>query len=48
VEFTCYGCHDHKPDEIQASHIEAKVSLEELPDCAKCHPTGLKEEPKNP
>jgi hypothetical protein len=48
VEFTCYGCHDHQPDEIQASHIEAKVSLEDLPDCAKCHPTGLKEGPKNP
>ncbi len=48
VEFTCYGCHDHQPDETQASHIEANISLEELPDCTKCHPTGLKDEPKNP
>ena len=48
VEYTCYGCHDHQPDEIQASHIEANISLAELPNCTKCHPTGFNEEPQNP
>ena len=45
VEYTCYGCHDHQPDEIQAGHLEADVTLEELPNCTKCHPNGLKQEP---
>jgi hypothetical protein len=44
VEYTCYGCHDHKPDEIRLSHIKANVSLEELPNCVKCHPNGLRDE----
>ncbi len=44
VQYTCYGCHDHQPDEIRASHIQANVSLVELPNCASCHPNGLKDE----
>jgi len=48
VDYTCYGCHDHQPDEIRTSHLEAGVSLEELPNCTKCHPTGLKQETPSP
>ncbi len=42
AEYTCYGCHDHQPDEIKASHQKAGISAQDLPDCAKCHATGLK------
>jgi predicted CXXCH cytochrome family protein len=44
VNYTCYGCHEHQPEPIQESHLQAGVSLEELPDCTSCHPTGLKDE----
>jgi hypothetical protein len=44
VEYTCYGCHEHQPDEIVEEHIEDGVSPEELPTCTQCHPTGLKDE----
>lgn len=38
VEYTCYGCHDHQPEPVRESHIRAKVSIDELPSCTKCHP----------
>jgi hypothetical protein len=44
TEYTCYGCHDHQPGPITESHTRAGISLEELPDCAKCHPAGLVEQ----
>ena len=44
VEYTCYGCHEHQPEAIQESHLQADVSLEELPNCSECHPTGVKDE----
>jgi hypothetical protein len=48
AEYTCYGCHDHQPDKIKASHQKAGISAQDLPDCAKCHATGLKfEDPKS-
>jgi hypothetical protein len=40
TSYTCYGCHEHQPDPIQAKHIEKNVALEDLPDCASCHPDG--------
>jgi hypothetical protein len=37
-EHTCYGCHDHQPDEMQAVHAEEDIL--EYEECALCHPTG--------
>jgi hypothetical protein len=44
AQYTCYGCHDHQPDEIKASHQKAGISAQDLPDCTKCHARGLKNE----
>jgi hypothetical protein len=44
VEYTCYGCHEHDPQEISAKHQEEGISMDELPDCTRCHPTGLEDE----
>jgi len=38
--YTCYGCHDHQPDEITSAHLAQGISLEELPGCTQCHPAG--------
>ncbi len=43
-EITCYGCHEHQAEPIQASHLAAGVSMEDLPRCAVCHPDGLQGE----
>lgn len=40
VEYTCYNCHEHQPEEIQKKHQEEGITSAELPDCARCHPTG--------
>jgi hypothetical protein len=40
TSYTCYGCHEHQPGPIQEKHIEENVALEDLPDCASCHPDG--------
>jgi len=42
--YNCYGCHEHQISEIQEEHLEEGIPLSELPDCVKCHQTGLKEE----
>ncbi len=42
--YTCYACHDHQPEPIQASHQKLGITPQELPDCAACHPTGAKGE----
>jgi len=42
VENTCYGCHDHQPDEMQTVHEQE--GLPEYEDCAVCHPTGAEGE----
>lgn len=44
VQYTCYGCHDHQPEAIEASHQQAGISMEELPGCVNCHPAGLIDE----
>lgn len=40
-EHTCYGCHDHQQEAIEASHLNEGITLEELRNCAICHPTGI-------
>lgn len=45
AEYTCYGCHDHQPEEIQASHARAGIGSDRLPDCAACHLSGKVEAP---
>ena len=42
VEHTCYGCHDHQPEEMQQVHAEEDIF--EYDDCALCHPTGVEDE----
>jgi hypothetical protein len=44
TEYTCYGCHEHQPAEIREKHLEEGISQAELPECARCHPTGREEE----
>ena len=41
-EHTCYGCHDHQPDEMQEVH--ANEDIPEYEGCAICHPTGIEGE----
>jgi len=44
VEYTCYGCHDHQVNANIESHTVAGIALQDLPDCVRCHATGLKDE----
>jgi hypothetical protein len=43
-EYTCYGCHEHEPGKTEEEHREERISLEELQQCATCHPTGQEDE----
>ena len=36
--YTCYGCHEHTPDNIASKHLEEGIS--NYNDCIACHPTG--------
>jgi hypothetical protein len=38
--YTCYGCHEHTPEETQRQHAEEGLTTEQLLDCAECHPSG--------
>ncbi len=38
--YTCYTCHEHQPGPILESHLQAGITVEELPACADCHPGG--------
>jgi hypothetical protein len=40
ITYTCYGCHEHQPQEIEASHDEAGIAQQELPNCTACHLAG--------
>lgn len=44
TEYTCYNCHEHEPAETEREHLEEGISLQELTDCAACHPTGREDE----
>ena len=35
-KYTCYGCHEHTPANMQAKHREEGVA-EDLQDCVRCH-----------
>lgn len=35
---TCYECHDHQPDEMQAVHLAENIF--DYDRCEECHPTG--------
>jgi mono/diheme cytochrome c family protein len=41
-EHTCYGCHDHQPEDMQAAHLQEEIY--EFDNCAECHPTGVADE----
>ncbi len=41
-QYTCYGCHEHDPGEVQAEHLEEGIS--NFQNCMECHPTGREEE----
>lgn len=40
--YTCYGCHEHNPAEIEEEHREE--GIQDFADCMRCHPTGQEEE----
>jgi hypothetical protein len=41
VDHTCYGCHDHQPEQIATDHPnETRYNIRS---CASCHPTGSEE-----
>jgi hypothetical protein len=40
TDYTCYGCHEHNPDEVLKRHLEEGIKQEELPKCVECHPNG--------
>lgn len=44
AEYTCYGCHEHKPDEIREEHLEEGIKVNEIANCIECHPTGQENE----
>jgi mono/diheme cytochrome c family protein len=39
AENTCYGCHDHVPDEMEVVHAAEEIT--DLDPCVECHPTGV-------
>jgi hypothetical protein len=40
IEYTCYSCHDHQPEEILQSHQSAGIAEQEIAKCANCHLSG--------
>jgi hypothetical protein len=44
IDYTCYGCHEHKSGPIAAEHLDEGISAAELVDCVACHPNGLEDE----
>lgn len=40
IDYTCYSCHDHQPDEITQSHLAAGIAEQDIPKCVNCHPNG--------
>jgi hypothetical protein len=41
LDYTCYSCHDHQPDEITQSHQAVGILEQDLPSCARCHSSGI-------
>ena len=50
IDYTCYSCHEHQPDEILQSHKAEGITEQDLPSCINCHPAGslLDENKGNP
>jgi hypothetical protein len=44
-DYTCYGCHEHQPAEIEEEHRDEGIT--DFQDCVSCHPTGLEDEAEN-
>ncbi len=42
VAYTCYGCHEHDPAQVQREHLEE--GIRDFENCVECHPTGREEE----
>ncbi|HSJ57546.1 MAG TPA: cytochrome c [Anaerolineae bacterium] len=40
--YTCYGCHDHTPDDMRLAHEREEITR--LEPCGECHPTGAADE----
>lgn len=41
--YTCYGCHEHRPEKVRAEHREE--GTRDFEDCVKCH-RRAEEEPR--
>jgi len=39
--YTCYGCHEHRPDRVRAEHVEE--GIRDFEDCVKCHRSASEE-----
>lgn len=39
--FTCYGCHEHRPEEIRAKHLEE--GIRDFENCVRCHRSAQEE-----
>jgi len=42
TRYSCYGCHEHNPQEILEEHEKEEILIVEV--CVSCHPTGLVED----
>ena len=38
VSYSCFGCHEHEPAQTERKHREE--GLQDIADCARCHPSG--------
>lgn len=43
--YTCYGCHEHRPDKVRREHIEE--GIREFDNCVECH-RDASDEPRRP
>lgn len=43
--YTCYGCHEHRPDKIRREHLEE--GIRNFENCVECH-RSAHEEPRRP
>jgi hypothetical protein len=40
IEYTCYNCHDHQPDEMAKIHLSKEIGEQDITQCVSCHPLG--------
>jgi hypothetical protein len=40
IDYTCYNCHEHQPDEMTKIHLSEGIGEQEIPQCVNCHPSG--------